>query len=307
MSSLAIPRSRARSNIRTSPALKQTSQRWLGWTLTAVWLGVAYWSLDGAVTYYLQPASVRAFEDAHAVYAPTGTLGHAFGIVGSVLMMVGIGMYSARKRLSFLQGVGKLRTWLTVHIFLCTLGPFLVLLHTAFRVGGLISIAFWSMVLVVASGVFGRYVYARLPRTEAGTPVSPVAVQRQTMELRARVEAFGLSRAQVTSLLGNSEIQELGLMNAVVGAIGFDLGRKRLPGKLRLAMAPMGLSAGVRNRLLPDLIAHRTLCQQLSILRPFQRLFGYWHVFHLPLALVMVVIMTLHIAVAFAFGYFWIQ
>ncbi len=306
MSLLAISHSPVAPGSHTGPARLQ-GRRLLGWTLTAVWLGVALWSLEGAVSYYRMPLSVRAFDDAHAVYGPTGTLGHGFGIVGSILMLAGIGMYSARKRVGFLHGAGKLRTWLTVHIFMCTLGPFLVMLHTAFRVGGLISIAFWSMVLVVASGVFGRYVYTRLPITEAGTPISPVALQRQTMELRDRVGAFGLSQSHVMSLLGKVEIEELGFIKAIWGAIGFDLMRKRLPRELKRAMAPMGLTAEVRTRLLPELIAHRNLRQQLSILRPFQRLFGYWHVFHLPLAVVMVIIMTLHIAVAFAFGYFWIQ
>jgi hypothetical protein len=281
--------------------------RWLGWTLTALWLAVAYWSLDGAVDYYRMPMAERVFDDAHALYSPTGVLGHGYGLVGSLFMLVGIGMYSARKRLSILQGVGKLRTWLTVHIFLCTLGPFLVTLHTAFRVGGIISIAFWSMALVVASGVFGRYVYARLPRGDGGTPVSPVALKRQTMELRGRIKAHGLTDRQVATLLDRSHTEELGLIRALSGAIRFDLHRKRLPRELRLAIAPMGLSAAATDRLVPELVKHRMLCQQLAIARPFQRLFGYWHVFHLPLALVMVLIMTLHIGVAFAFGYFWIQ
>jgi hypothetical protein len=37
-----------------------------------------------------------------------------------------------------------------------------------------------------------------------------------------------------------------------------------------------------------------------------QNLFKYWHVAHLPFALVMLVIMIIHVVVALTFGYKWI-
>ena len=48
------------------------------------------------------------------------------------------------------------------------------------------------------------------------------------------------------------------------------------------------------------------LRRQTLLLRPFQRLFRYWHVIHLPLALTMAVIVVVHVGVAVAFGYTWI-
>ncbi len=60
--------------------------------------------------------------------------------------------YGEFLRVSVLGRLGKLKHWLQVHIFFCTMGPFLILLHSAFRVGGIVAIAFWSMALVVGSG-----------------------------------------------------------------------------------------------------------------------------------------------------------
>jgi hypothetical protein len=37
-----------------------------------------------------------------------------------------------------------------------------------------------------------------------------------------------------------------------------------------------------------------------------QRLFGYWHVLHIPLAIVMLITFIVHVGVAIAFGYTWI-
>ena len=43
--------------------------------------------------------------------------------------------------------------------------------------------------------------------------------------------------------------------------------------------------------------------QQLALLAPFQKLFRYWHLLHLPLAIVMFVIVAVHVVVATMFGY----
>ena len=52
------------------------------------------------------------------------------------------------------------------------MGPVLVTLHTAFKFNGIVSIAYWSMVLVVLSGFVGRYLYVRVPKTLRGTELS---------------------------------------------------------------------------------------------------------------------------------------
>ena len=52
--------------------------------------------------------------------------------------------------------INRSKHWLEFHIFLCTVGPLLVLYHTAFKFGGIVSVSFWSMVLVVLSGVAGK-------------------------------------------------------------------------------------------------------------------------------------------------------
>jgi hypothetical protein len=43
--------------------------------------------------------------------------------------------------------------------------------------------------------------------------------------------------------------------------------------------------------------------QQMALLLPFQRLFRYWHLLHLPLAIVMLLVVVVHLVVAALFGY----
>src|SRR3972149_5148655 len=63
---------------------------------------------------------------------------------------------------------GPLGRWLDVHIFFGLVGPALVILHSAFKVQGLVALSFWSMIAVAASGVLGRYLYLQIPRNLQG-------------------------------------------------------------------------------------------------------------------------------------------
>jgi hypothetical protein len=49
-----------------------------------------------------------------------------------------------------------------------------------------------------------------------------------------------------------------------------------------------------------------SLNRKIERLTVMQNLFKYWHVAHLPFALVMLVIMVIHVAVTLVFGYRWI-
>jgi hypothetical protein len=48
------------------------------------------------------------------------------------------------------------------------------------------------------------------------------------------------------------------------------------------------------------------LSSRIGRLQTMQKLFRYWHVAHLPFAIVMIVIMLIHVAVTVAFGNKWI-
>jgi len=55
------------------------------------------------------------------------------------------------------------------------------------------------------------------------------------------------------------------------------------------------------------LVKHEiALNRKIERLVTMQNLFKYWHVAHLPFALVMLVIMIIHVAVTVAFGFRWI-
>ena len=49
-----------------------------------------------------------------------------------------------------------------------------------------------------------------------------------------------------------------------------------------------------------------SLSNKIERLQTMQRLFKYWHIAHLPFALIMLVIMVIHVGITLAFGARWI-
>jgi hypothetical protein len=281
----------------------------LTFLLAIVWVGTAGAALAFGLDYYVLPQEARAFSDLAPLYAPTGLIGHGLGIVGSVMITLGVVGYTMRKRVEVLSRLGALRTWLKVHIFLCTLGPFLVLLHTTFKFGGIVSIAFWSMTVVVASGVLGRYVYVRIPKTLNGRFLGLEAIQERAAQLSAAIaRRSGLAEAELATVLTPWEgaPRGHGLLSAVTFALVEDVrGRSHLR-RVGSYLRSRGLPRDARRQVLRLAREQRKLRQQALFLVPFQRLFRYWHVLHLPLATVMFLVLAVHISVSIMFGYTWI-
>ncbi len=89
---------------------------------------------------------------------PGDLMGHSLGIAGFLLMAFAQVGYSWRKRPDR-TGPGPVFRWLQSHIFAGLVGPYLVLLHSAFRFRGLAGVLSLLTLIVVLSGVAGKYWY----------------------------------------------------------------------------------------------------------------------------------------------------
>jgi len=216
--------------------------------LILIWLVVAAVSLLPGLGYYVTPIQERGYSDLHEQFSPAGIVGHGFGVVGTLLLTVGVILYSARKRLERLSKLGNLKHWLDFHIFLCTLGPFLVVLHTSFKFGGIVSIAFWSMMAVVLSGVFGRYVYVWIPKTLNGRFLSVQSIQEQKEHLIKSIhESSGLPSGEVQRILGSVESrQPRGILGALLLSTRFRLAKRSRQKTIMNLLAAEGIPGSTR-------------------------------------------------------------
>lgn len=286
---------------------QESESRVLLYLLVIVWIAVAMAALLPGASYYRMPVAQRAFSQQHQLFAPTGRIGHGYGLIGAALMVVGVVSYAIRKRWRLLQRAGKLKHWLQFHIFCCTLGPFLVLLHTSFKFGGIVAISFYSMVMVVASGVFGRYVYVRIPKALNGQFQTLEQMRAEHAVLHNALQAHGgLAYAAVAAGTGAARpIREQTLIRVLFESARLEATAQQRVRSVRGQLLRAGVPHATASSLTALLRKQDRLERQIAFVQPFQKLFRYWHVFHLPFAIIMFVVLALHVAVAIAFGYGW--
>ncbi|MFB6319838.1 hypothetical protein [Saccharicrinis sp. FJH54] len=256
------------------------------WSFVAITIGVAVILALRGWAFYNVGIADRFHHADYDKLKPSGLLGHGYGIIGTLLILTGIFTYMARKRLRVFSRIGVLKYWLEFHIFLCSLGPILVLYHTSFKFGGIVSVSFWSMVAVVLSGVLGRYIYLQIPRTIEGRALSLGEVNNLKDEFKLKLT------------------QEYGIEDAF-----FDLPARQnreAISRLKAELKTKQLTAKEIRKALSYFKSEKSLGRRIKRLERMQNLFRYWHVAHLPFALIMLIIMVIHVVITIIFGYRWV-
>lgn len=260
------------------------------------------------LSYYSTSLEERFYHPDHVYLKPSGIFGHGLGIVGTLLILIGVFSYIARKRYKFLARMGRLKYWLEFHIFLCSVGPVMVLFHTAFKFGGIVSIAFWSMVAVVASGVIGRFIYIQIPRSIEGRELSLQEIQTVKSNIEVNLKnTYGLNEAAYDAIMEATRINPRPAGSSLLGSmIGKYFEDQKTIRSVKQILRGNNLS-GTDLKKVSDLVKSEiSLNNRIDRLQTMQRLFKYWHVAHLPFALIMLIIMVIHVGVTLAFGYRWI-
>ena len=123
-----------------------------------------------------------AYSQAKAFPTASSLVGHGIGIAGFILMLMTATLYSLRKLRTDARW-GSTAGWLKFHMVTGLVGPYMVLLHTAMKFNGFAGLTMLLTVVVVISGVVGRYLYTRVPRTVA----DPVGGRRRRLRRAATV------------------------------------------------------------------------------------------------------------------------
>ena len=258
--------------------------------------------------YYTTEIGDRHFHEQNELLKPTGFIGHGIGIAGSSFMVIGVFGYMARKRFRWLSRIGVLKHWLEFHIFLCTLGPILVLFHTSFKFGGIVAVSFWSMVAVVVSGIVGRFIYLQIPRTIEGREMSLNDLNMMETDLFTRLKDQFEINSEILVKINDALLQEISTegTNYIVRIINRFLFERKLIGQIKKELKQQNLSGKNFRKAVGIFKSKIILNRRIAWLSSMQNFLRYWHIIHLPFALVMLVIMIVHIAVALLFGYKWI-
>jgi len=264
--------------------------------------------LFNGLEYYRTGLEERAYNSGHDTLKPSGVLGHGLGIFGSLLIIIGVTTYMARKRYRFMSRTGLVKHWLEFHIFLCTLGPVLILFHTAFKFGGLVAVSFWSMVAVFLSGIAGRFIYIQIPRSIEGRELDLTEVRAMKSNLTDILKnSSGLEEEAYRKIVELVEKKTVSSSRSLLVSLirNYTDDRKSIH-TVRRELKRNNLQGNDYRKIISLVKADIKLSRRIERLDSMKNLFKYWHVAHLPFALVMLLIMVIHVGVTILFGYRWI-
>jgi hypothetical protein len=242
---------------------------------------------------------------------PESGLGYWLGIIGGSMMLLLI-LYSVRKRVSWLAKLGSLPLWFETHLVLGIVGPILILFHSNFALGSANSnVTLICMLIVVASGFVGRYLYTHvhyglygrritLAELQAGAERmrKPGAGMEFLPELLSRIEA-----CEEQLLASGPRLAVLSLAKPLVVALKTVATRWRLRRYVRTALRVAArkspaIAANRKNlrRVAAAYIDMRLIAtRRVAAFESFQQLFSLWYVLHVPMIFVLVIAGIVHV------------
>jgi hypothetical protein len=244
-------------------------------------------------------------------FTPKTGWGYMFGIIGGITML-SLLLYPARKHWKRLQRAGSVRTWFNTHMLFGIVGPALIVVHSNFHLdstNGTVAMAI--MLLVVASGIVGRYIYAQITEGVSGKRSEITELLRDAHALRA---AFGEDMEHAPHIeaeLTGYENEAQAYRNSAFGSFRAAV---YLPPKARKSRTYIKREAdsiisarALRERWSAQEHAERIAAvhahfdayfaavQKAASLHFFARLFQLWHVLHMPLFLLLILAAIGHV------------
>jgi hypothetical protein len=231
-------------------------------------------------------------------------LGHGIGWAGTASMLI-MHVYSVRRRVRALAHLGKLRYWLQFHIFMGLQGALLVTFHSVHlkTVGNIAGITIVLTLIVVLSGIFGRYLFSLIPKNLNGERLGAREIEAELAEM---APVFKRS-AQPSIEAAVAEIEKatpLDQKASLIELVKEDLRARRAFAHLNHAIrqARRSSSSGELEEFC-DLMRRRgLLARRLAMLTGAERLFRNWTVMHKPLTYLLAGAVVLHIVAHYIYG-----
>jgi len=243
--------------------------------------------------------------------------GYWFGIVGGSMMLLLL-LYPLRKRARFMSRWLSVKFWFRLHMIFGVLGPSLIMMHSSYRLGSLNGrIAFFSMLIVAVSGLFGRYFYTRIHYGLYGRKATFASLCADSVAVNHKLGPLFDLQPKTKQRLKDFESRVMSPPQGMIaGAIHWFSVRytaarlyheviRSLNKKLLVAAHLKGWDRGkVRRkqlRLRELLVDHRKVLQQILEFHFYERLFAIWHLLHMPLFIMMVVTGLVHVYAVHAY------
>ena len=245
-------------------------------------------------------------------YTPSEGPGYVFGIVGGTLILVLL-LYPLRKRFKFMNRFGSAPAWFRVHMVLGIAGPVLILFHSNFSLGATNSnVALFAMLIVALSGVVGRYIYGKIHNGLYGARTELQDLLGNVTSLVTAIEqdtggANGLIAKELTDFgaralrPGRSILSSL--VQAMVLPFSVRFARTRILSAVREFIRSNAASQNWArqerrlhfNQARMHVVSYLDGIVKASQLSFYEKLFGLWHVLHIPLFFLFIITGVVHV------------
>jgi hypothetical protein len=221
-------------------------------------------------------------------------LAYELGWAGGASMII-MHVYSLRRNLRLFSRLGPIRAWPEFHIFMGAQSFLFLAYHSldVMHVNSLAGFALGATVVVVVSGMFGRYLFAMLPRAAHGVRLAIDEVRYELAELARAADDVPALASTLAAPSPTPDLDRLGLCGLIAADVGLRRERRRLRAELRCRPELAPYASLLERRL--------ELGRRASTLEVAQRVFGHWTVFHRPLAFAVLGGMVLHVLAHFMF------
>jgi len=215
------------------------------------------------------------------------------GLIGGIMMLCQF-IYSARKRSAKMRRWGNLKVWFGIHTAIGIGAPAIIVIHSRFEllsING--TVAFISMLIVVFSGIIGRYLYSQVNFDLSNSRIRLAQLQK---DMHANVIRPNAALAKdIEKHLKGFMIAAFAtpgnIIQAIVVAASVDLRAKYIHYQLCQLKVPNASASRNKASQNVNLFGHqekKILKEYLSVLskmahyNAYKQLFSLWRVGHVP-------------------------
>jgi dihydropyrimidine dehydrogenase (NAD+) subunit PreT len=277
---------------------------WLGIIICAAAL-IRLWPERG---YYFLPQAQRALHPHHELLRSSGKYGLTFGAVGTLLLFINL-TYLIRKQLIGWAWLGSLRSWMAFHVFTGLVAGAMVLLHSTLLLrSALGTLAFCSMIIVLITGLVGRYIYAHTPRSLKGKELEIEEIRWLLSVQRTKLESMGMPPDFFDTTMKTSSVHgsDKSILSTLFSLAAGDRELRREQQKIRQMIQSRPSLRAMAKDILP--LTNR-YCQERQWLARYQELrslMGGWRFFHRWIAILLLCVVSFHIFISFQMGNLWL-
>ncbi len=242
---------------------------------------------------------------------PNVGLGYWLGIVGGSMMLLLV-FYPAGKRSSLLRRMGLIKHWFRIHMILGLVGPLLILYHCNFSVDAINStVALYSMIAVTISGLVGRYFYTRIHRGLYGKHANIGELRDEISDSMENSRGLAVIfpkfiaelHASSAKLMGDKFTRSISIRHSLSWSVKYYVLRVRLffliNNELRERTAEseafQSNAKNLRKTANTYAAQQARLMRQVATLAVYERLFSLWHLFHMPLFILLIISALVHV------------